>query len=270
MKIVYPISQADRHLAPILGNLIARHRHLEHEAIIMPTPSCFETAVEFKQLIEDSFNEVEIATLSLEPRGGWPSAPNTHFQKAAQHMLAYGSNPGNAGRFFWHEMDCTPLHGDWLNALINEAARKQAIYHGPYGTLPDGQFMLGTAIWPCDLWVRSKLLKFVAGQPFDIYMRHEVFRQSSESTILQHRWRTEKYVRRGANSKENPGQIIMSRCPEDRVHAPNEPLPIPEGTAMVHGCRDGSLAKLILKDTPAMPEEVTQGEPEPEFAATAR
>lgn len=268
MKIVYPISQSDRHLAPILGNLIARHRHLEHQAIVIPTPGCFETAVEFGNLIRDSFSDVQVTPLSFEPKAGWPEGPNIHFKKAAQIMSQFADAKGFAGKFFWHEMDCTPLTTEWVDKLIQEASIHHQPFHGPYGDLPDGKFMLGTAIWPCHIYLSSKLLRFAEGYPFDVYMRWETTPNSSESRIIAHRWRTEKYARRGANSKTDAGRLIMSRMEEDRKTKPEDPLPIPDGTVMVHGCKDGSLARLILKETPLPQQEEKTPEPEPEFAAT--
>lgn len=75
-----------------------------------------------------------------------------------------------------------------------------------------------------------------APDPWDVYLRWLMFRRGVEDSMLfRDHWKTQKYTR-----KEN-GQIVFQSCKdEDEIGV------IESEAVLIHGCKDGSLHRLII------------------------
>jgi hypothetical protein len=76
-------------------------------------------------------------------------------------------------------------------------------------------------------------------EPFDIRMRLEIVPHAHNTILIQHNWNTGNY-------REEGGKIVCDNLSGDPNLSHAKPY---DGHAVVvHGCKDGSLAKLVLAD----------------------
>lgn len=107
--------------------------------------------------------------------------------------------------------------------------------------------MVGTGIYHHEFGARSPNIGQIdrvmpwAGplEPFDIRLRHEIVPHAHNTILIQHNWNTGNY-------REEGGKIIC----DDLSGDPNlsHAKPYDGHAVVVHGCKDGSLAKLVLAD----------------------
>jgi hypothetical protein len=258
MNLVIPTSRFDTKLLPDLAKVIKKFGPYKgHRLIVVPTETAVQEANDFCASIASLFDAavVEPVTLNVE---GWPIAPNRMWREIALLMQRkYGQD-----HWFLMEPDVTPVADLWLQALDTEYKKSGKPYMGcivptrHVRRLPDGRterttigehMVGGVAIYPPYAASKSVLITTLDRQmvwareplePYDVRMRFEIVPHAKHSDSICHRWGTVNYAQDGDTVTCSPSP----NNPEGTDHSG----PIPAGTLVVHGCKDGSLAKLVL------------------------
>lgn len=256
MILAFPVSSADYKLLPTLSKVLAKFGpYAGYKAVIFPTREVENDAKKFVAEITPLFTQVDIQVIDLGITG-WPLASNRHFREVATHMGA--KYPGEAWYFF--EADNTPITADWLPKFDREFSSSGKAFMGKivptrgWSWNSDGKriqamgppHMVGTGIYHPSFAKKSVKLNSVdrvmpwagAPEPFDLALRDEIIPFAHNTTLIQHNWQTQNY-------RMDRGNLICDDTPavtEGTSHAETW-----DGDSVViHGCKDGSLAKLVL------------------------
>lgn len=262
MLFAIPVSQSDlpllRPFVDVLKFLGGLHRHT---LIFLPAPTVAGETAAIVTELNGLCGKLAVDAVAREPEGGWPDAPNMHFRDAVEQL----DKRGELGQpFMWLEADCTPLRAGWADRLELEYNRQGKWALGVVRPVSDvlrdkdgkptgeGDYMVGAGIYGANFKKWSCLYRYpVPKMPFDINIRFEVKKAGVYNTnLIESRGRTGNY-RINADGK--------IECDEA------SPLPTYPSLAgvvgdmafVVHGCKDGSLAKLVLSGSRAtqMPVE---------------
>lgn len=252
--LAIPVSAAGIHL---LDSNIAVLRHLggleRHRAIFFPTKEVSGQIAGAVDGLKTVMNAVGVHPLKDTPTGGWPAAPNKHFAAVVQVMVGVGTP------WLWWEEDCTATKQGWLDALETEYNLRKRPFLGMnvptrYTEGSPAAFgddhMVGCGVYPADfgrggnlpyghLW---KTLPHIPDVPFDIYQSGEIRKNLHNSELMQHMWGTVDFRKNAA------GDIICSPKPGNPEGSDHSGT-VHAKAAVVHGCKDGSLARLILSET---------------------
>lgn len=258
MRIVIPVSASDVHLLPDFTAALVNTGGLEdHYVTFVPTPTVVlevkEAAVKFEEVCPN----VSVIPLNEEPVGGWPAACNNHFAYAAK----IASTQAERLPWLWLELDSVGLEG-WANKLSNAYAnlgnnrsfmgfiqphfRISAATGKPVQAAGDDR-MSGVAIYPWDMAERQKfqfLLQDLgygnrtSGQGFDEYLRFEIKKNvRAHTNLIDDRWNTLNY-------RVENGQLVCDSGPKDRSERERGGIINPQ-SVLIHGCKDGSLHRLV-------------------------
>jgi hypothetical protein len=258
LALTIPVSKADIHLLPTFVQVCQHLGHFgKHRVIFIPTQEvaqdpAINLAVEHMKDVSDN---VSVVPLKFTPEGGWPKACNMHFNATVPIGSSTGCN------WYFCELDNTPLVINWLDILETDMNLAGRNYMGTvvptrYKQGINGTHMVGCAIYAHDMAKTASLWKFCHAQketPFDIYQRDELRPRWKASEKMQHMWGTVNY-------REVEGEILCDPDPKN-----------PEGTdhsgkvradvVVVHGCKDGSLAQLVISKPPRELEGATMSKP---------
>lgn len=256
MLIVVPVAASDHDMVSDFCQLIQSQGYLgpHHEVHVLSSPEATEDA---KALVE-AFSPVAdrpptLEVLETNPSGGWPRACNQHFRAAVYSVARRGVTTP----WYWFELDNTPLRSGWVTTLEQEYFRAAEPYMGvihptffrkrvdasdPGVFVETGRHMVGTGIYPPDLASRSTLLHYMVDTPFDVELQWEILSQGCHHTeLIQHNWGTVRY-----RKKRGDKEIVCSNKTEGM-----SPLvhngPVRRDAVVLHGCKDGSLARLLTR-----------------------
>lgn len=256
MILTIPVSSADSKLLPTLSKVLAKFGpYAGYKAVVVPTRDVENDAKKFVAEITALFTSVEVHVVDLGIIG-WPLASNRHFREVAKYVSA--KYPGDAWYFF--EADNTPVAPDWLAKLDREFSSSGKAFMGKivptrgWTWNTEGKriqamgppHMVGTGIYHPSFAKKSVKLGSVdrvmpwagAPEPFDLALRDEVIPFAHNTTLIQHNWQTQNY-------RIDQGNLICDDTPmvtEGTSHAETW-----DGeSAVIHGCKDGSLGKLVL------------------------
>jgi hypothetical protein len=264
VNLVIPTSRFDKHLLPDLALVLKKFGpYRSHKLIVFATETATQEANAFVESLRSDFDAVAVEhiTLGIE---GWPVAPNRMFRVMAETVITkYNDAP-----WLLFEPDCTPIKDGWLQDF--DLAYKKSgkpyfgcIVHTRVVKLnpdagdppPNEQHLVGgaAAIYPANAAARSTLLQSLDRQmpwsrlplePYDVRMRYEVIPYAAHNDLIAHRWGTINY------KATTDGYT----CENDPKNPPgtNHAFPVPSTAAVVHGCKDGSLARIILGTTEKM------------------
>jgi hypothetical protein len=237
MLVVIPVSAHDSGLIADfceIINFFAPYRG--HRLLVVGCPSAQSYVEDVFSKISNKFDSSELHLFSAKSPVGWPEGPNFYFQKTVEHLR------GGAHDWFWMEMDCTPVADRWLDSLSQEYAECGKPCLGVIQDIRSGEgiHLVGVAVYPknFDEVCPDSLRVASFDEAFDYYLRKELVPISAQSRLLQHNFRTHHY--RCTHS----GMLGV----EEARRRDNVRFDVPVGreAAVVHGCNDGSLARLIL------------------------
>ena len=242
MLVVFPFCLSEVPLARLLAEHLGRLGGCRgHRVLIATTPDAAHAAEELKSpLTAAGFDSVEALVLQGVAEVGWPGSPNQMFGEVARQLAV----ARNQDAWYYLEVDNTPLTADWLEALATEhhtAGRRfcgavvdtELLVDGQ--PVIDGQHLVGTGIYPADFFTQSALLAFVPDHlPWDIYMQWEILPETTATTLIQNNWSTQNYRR------DEHGRVV---CEAAKEHGKADP--VKPGTKILHGCKDGSLIRLL-------------------------
>ena len=247
MLLVIPVSEADVHMADdVMALMKAFGPYQHHDLLVVGSTENANDVNRIREALSPMFRKSEAHIFDC-PAKGWPLGPNFYFRASILHMFASGLLDQ---AWYWFELDNTPLKAGWLDALQTEYNLSQAIFMGAKQAtyyrdkddklVIDGHHMCGTAIYPADFTNRSSLWKFENGIAFDVWIQWEILPHLHDTKLMQHNWKTINYRR-------ERGQIVSDNfdMPHPDLHTNS---PIHPDAVVCHGCKDGSLAKLLLDE----------------------
>lgn len=252
MKIAIPVSAHDKHLLPDLTECLLKFGGLEEFPVILfPTPAAKDAAYEAAERLG-----AQTHVLGQDFYGGAPIACNNHFSAV---VFALGSM-GNTEPFLWMEADMLPRVPRWA-ALLQEDYRmggtpfRGAVVDTPYdenGKIvyrDNDRMLMGTGIYPANMERDERIKPLIVDLakpssmnpniPFDVYLRWPIYHMGvSHTELISDMWATRNYRMEGAN-------LVCDSVKHDRV-VRERGGPVSTKAVLVHGCKDGSLADIIL------------------------
>lgn len=247
MIIALPVSRSDISIFPALVNSMVKFGGFEsHRIIVLPTPSAASDATESSKALQSICRQFDIATLNIEPEGGWPQACNQHFAAALEKMHELRIDEP----FLWVEADCCFIQYNPVNAILTEyhMAKRPFLGHKrPTKEVmvgADGEHMVACGVYPADFYTRTRLWQFIRNdQPFDVWLRWEIAPHCHDTKLIQHCPRSVDYH----EILDPPARI--NGLPQDKGNL--TPFTVSREAVMVHGCKDGSLSKLVCGEKSA-------------------
>lgn len=271
MNLLITASHADYERMPQMAELLKKQGpYPGHGIVLLHTQDVpAQEAETFIDSVRSLFNSAKVVAITALARS-WPAGSAQCFIEVCRWAAMNATGP-----CYNFELDNVPMKKGWLDTLERE-------YHGagqPFmgcvvktRGFVDGQpvstgerHMVGTGIYPHDFAKRSVKLNSVARimawvktplEPYDIQLRHEIVPQAHHTNKIAHRFKTVNYRIEG-------GQLVCDNQPGN-PEAASHAAPVGADVCVVHGCKDDSLAKLVLAGT-AVPELTTKPAPEPEL-----
>lgn len=260
MKLVIPVSKADRHLIPdFIKSIEMFPAGTEHDVLIIGSKENEEHIVSLEKQIKHLFDTCEKHIIA-DSMLGWPMSCNFYFQQACAKLR----EEEDTDAFLWFELDTVPLKENWLDLISFEYyadttravkekrepmiyfGAKERVYEGRNGELlPEsvaGHRMAPVGVYSTEVCHAPVLNSLsMTNRHWTHVIQWYVVKRMKDSPIIQNNWRTDNY------RKEN-GEII---CDSKSNLAWNIHWnkPINDEAILVHGCKDGSLIKLLLNNT---------------------
>jgi hypothetical protein len=289
MLVIIPTHDGDIELAIAQAKLIkALGGAAGYKAKIVAAESTRPHKVgELRELLQESFHTVTVnivaavefrdpLAVAAEPHS---RAANSMFQLTVELLKA----EGNQSPWIWLEPDVTPVKKGWLEDLATgylqaQGAGKKILTHTlplrkyfferkklkdnggrEYGNLvlnctmiasdPHERYSPPVAVYPFDFHTLSTILPQARLEPWEFVCRYEVAPHLHDTEIIRHAIGSTQFIREG--------DFYHFELPAvDKTCLPQQPA---TNVAIVHGCRDGSLTKLVLESL-----QVEKKEPESE------
>lgn len=253
MNIAIPISNHDKHLLPTFVKV------LQHFGGLEDTPVCFFATPSAKAEAYEAATALNatVHTFEVDFAGGWPVASSSHFAATAFTLPKIGWN----GPWLWMELDMLPVQKGWLQALRNgyqlcgkpfmgNVVPTAWTEEGKLVVKEDDDMMMGCGVYPANMHADERFRPLLAdlvkppprnpNTPFDFYLRHAMRHAGfADTKLIADMWQTHEYKRTGKG-------ITCKPVPLDKPRRERGGL-VPSEAVIVHGCKDGSLAELLLR-----------------------
>ena len=233
MLVVVPVSSHDEPLIEDFCDIVRFFSlYKSHSLLVVHRPFDVKFGQTVFERLNRKFGESTIFEFPENGPIGWPSGPNHYWSETIKYL----ESKKNKMPWFWMEMDTTPIENNWLNSLSKEYELCGKLCLGSLIQLPGSScpHLDGVAVYPPDLRKICNSWKSISPEiAFDVWCREEIHKQSAQSKIIQQHFRSSDYMCR------NVGLWAKS----ERMQ--NEGI-IKKESMIVHGCIDGSLARLIL------------------------
>lgn len=259
MIYVFPVSLSDAHLIDPLCDVIGHLGGMKgRQVVVVSDPQSAKEAAHLNERLSKLDAKTQLHTFPQNFTQGWPQACNYYFL----YTVGYLTNKLRVGSpYYYFELDNTPVKDGWLERIGSEwgtavsqrksflgvvrdyvapNAQGQLVSHGP--------IMNGSGVYPPNFGKVSPLLRSLSktNLPWDVYMRWEICGPTKKPNVLDiskwvtFNWATENY------RMEN-GEIRCDIRPRpEGMFSSDKTYPITSDTVIVHGCKDGSLARLIM------------------------
>ncbi len=276
MLLCIPISESDKHLLDgFIACLQKFGPYNNHQLLVVGSPNVSTEIQDTELILRDLFASSSSLVFKKNYTTGWPHACNSYFFNTAAHV-EFELKPDPSVPWYYFELDNTPTKQGWLDELQADyiAARladgtkafmgvRQQTLVADLSTNQlksgTGSHMVGTGMYPIYLSKHSLLIKSiwnVPNIPWDVYMQWEIDNPRNSKLThtdkIQHNWGTANYRQDGAkivcdSTKDLPLGIAFNE-------------PIRKEAVVVHGCKDGSFAKILLGVAPkfTQPDIVTE------------
>lgn len=261
MRLCLPVSQSDIDIQKYLVDALVFFGNLEnHQITVFPSPSVAGQAAEICEPMRDLVMEgnYSVVPIGMEPTGGWPQACNQHFSAVMAHLI----DSGNQEPFMWVESDCCPKHPFWADTILTQFRESKKPFLGHTRETrevmegADGRHMVACGVYAHDFPQSTRMWQYTpANQPFDVWMRWEIAPRCHDSKLIQHCPRTRDW------SKTKQGVDLGVNKDDGQNWIPFE---LSKESVFVHGCKDGSLSKLLCGQAQntiqAPPQKMTEAE----------
>ena len=258
MKICIPTSAHDKHLLPAQADCLLKLGGLEeHQVIYFPTASAKDAAYDCAEKLG-----AQTHPLDRDFEGGAPVACNNHFAAVVNALGLMG----NSDPFLLMEPDMLPAPGAhrWADKLLEDYRMRGTPFMGNVVPTPfdDGgklvfvegdTMMMGCGMYPAHLERDERIKPLIADLakpewmnpkiPWDIYLRWAMkIIGVSDTPLIADMWATQNY-------RMAEGLLICDSVDHgDRVVRRRDGA-VSHRALLIHGCKDGSLAKLVLGNT---------------------
>lgn len=256
MNIAIPVSAHDKHLLLKFIEVLQHFGGLEDSTIcLFATPSAKQEAYDAAAKINAA-----VHTFEVDFAGGWPIASSTQFAATVFTLPKLGWN----APWLWMELDMLPVQKDWLQTLrrgytlcghpfMGNVVPTAWIEDGKLVVHDDDLMMMGCGVYPANMHADERFRPLLTdlikpapmnpATPFDFYLRHAM-RQAgiADTRLIADMWQTCEYRR-------TPNGIAGKPVPLDKPRRERGGL-VPAEAVLVHGCKDGTLAELVLAGSP--------------------
>jgi len=232
MLVVVPVSSHDEPLIEDFCDIVRFFSlYKSHSLLVVHRPFDVKFGQTVFERLNRKFGESTIFEFPENGPIGWPSGPNHYWSETIKYL----ESKKNKMPWFWMEMDTTPIENNWLNSLSKEYELCGKLCLGSLIQLPGSScpHLDGVAVYPPDLRKICNSWKSISPEiAFDVWCREEIHKQSIQSKIIQQNFRSTNYMCTNSgligDSKKKQNSVVRKEC------------------MVVHGCVDGSLARLIL------------------------
>lgn len=239
MLLVVPVSRHDGVLSEDFCDIVSFFAPYRHRLLVVSRPSDSEFAANVFQRLGCFFERAELHLFPEDGPQGWPLGPNFYWQSSIEYLR----DSQNVLPWFWMEMDTTPIEERWLDALEDEYMEcgKECLGVLQPNIGQNTKHLLGVAVYPprvdqiCTRWELAAKMSLA----FDVLCQKELVPVAANSRLLQNNFRTQYY----RCTNEGLRGIDMQFRPNGVTYDD----PVKPGVVLVHGCNDGSLARLILQ-----------------------
>ena len=252
MNIAIPVSNHDKHLLPTFVKV------LQHFGGLEDTPVCFFATPSAKAEAYEAATALNatVHTFEVDFAGGWPVASSSHFAATVFTLPKIGWN----GPWLWMELDMLPVQKGWLQALRNgyqlcgkpfmgNVVPTAWTEEGKLVVKEDDDMMMGCGVYPANMHADERFRPLLAdlvkppprnpNTPFDFYLRHAMRHAGFANTkLIADMWQTHEYKRTGKGITCKPVSLDKPRRERGGL--------VPSDAVLVHGCKDGTLAELVL------------------------
>lgn len=226
-----------------------------HKVTLAPAAGVKRDAEMAAETLREFCGEVTVLDLPFEGDGRWPQSPNMHWARTVDALSA----AKNQDPWFWMELDCDPVMPHWADKIEQgwRAGRKPFYgktvptpHRNEAGAIiiePGDLMMMGCCVYPPELgrFIRTDVLLVnlrngINAQPWDVFLRGEMRTKGwQESELIGDRWNTVGYTVDSGKLDCLPGPTQFKYRDHSRTDISQ--------AVVVHGCKDGSLGKLILE-----------------------
>lgn len=247
MLIALPISEHDASLLPNFAKVFAKFGGApEAEILIVSHVKNSELVEQYKFSVQDLFAKVNTHVFSEEGPDVWPKCGNHYFARTAIHVEQFFSKHK---AFYYMELDTLPLKKNWYEALCTEyithgklfmGVKSPVYYMHPDGesVVIDGEHMAGSGVYPVNISRYADKVLYDTSDNWAVHARVEIVREMHSCVTLQHNWRT-------CNYRIGYGSIICDDVP-NKLKGITCNKPVRPDAYLLHGCKDDSLATLLL------------------------
>lgn len=255
IKIVVPVSLSDVGLLEGWVNVFRALGGANHPVEFHPTPVVKAVATEAARALRDFCPSVTVHSTDKDFKGGWPKACNAHYG----HVMRSLALRGNDLPWLWNELDMLSVVPDAYDRISNEYVLTGG--RGAMGVImptikifnkgkPDQRvhvdqadlYMVGVGVYDpyyySDLGGISDQL-WNMEDPFDVVLRHYTKKAWRSTDLITTMSRTINY-------RVVDDEIVCDDAPGKENYELRAGI-VPHGTVLHHGCKDESLARLILE-----------------------
>lgn len=273
MLLVISVSRSDKQLIPNVEKALELFPPGNgHSLLIVGSPNVSSEMDELRGQISSYFTRDDVHLLDHDSFLGWPGACNYAFQQTCFHLREQGP-------WLWFELDCTPIKENWLST-IEEAYRLgptrfmgclERTYRGFNGELlseeEGGKHMAACGVYPPYAADTIVPLKGVSETdiPWWSFLQWYIAPFCSHTDLIQNNYKTQNYREQlvtGYNDFPDPipdhVDIDCDSC-NNTAWDNHYNNPISPNAVLVHGCKDGSLIKLMLNGAASPDHESKPG-----------
>lgn len=245
MLFVLPFCQWDEKKAlSLLEWMFQLHGQLDADAVAICTTGCTQRSQVYQALAKVFKRACVVPHLNpWEPvprkdtSTGWPGGPNAMFKATCKQMLnpsgmtvrGFPERVKEHDSFYYFEPDNLPLSPDWWQKINEEYDRVKAerpcmgalnVHDNRDwdGVHRKGEHLVGTAIYPRDIWNRIPLLHTAEHFAWDTWASEQICPLAHSTRLIHHNNRAKNYC----HPKQIPGECVV-----------------------IHGCKDDSLLNLM-------------------------
>lgn len=241
MLVVVPVSKHDWVLAEPFCNIVSFFApYKNHSLLVLSNPSDKQYADYIFDRISSYFLKSDIYIFDKDAPTGWPLGPNFYWKQCISYLI----NINNTTPWYWMELDSTPITNNWLDLVDGEYESCNKPFMGmiqkPIDRFDGPPYLVGSSIYPANIslfynsWHEVEHIKV----PFDVACSDHVINLCHESKLMKNCFRVSDFRCTNNGIRGKTMKASYCRFKYDSI--------IEDNVAVVHGCVDGTLAKLLL------------------------
>ena len=248
MLIVIPISESDKAISDKFCNILNFFGpYFNHEILFVYKSKDQELVNSVKEKISFLFKAAQDCIVDENVKTGWPHGPNAYWRETIKFLKKIN----NKIPWYWMESDVTPVKDNWLDEMESDYN-----YYGKpfFGCVSEASYdypfhLSGCAVYPPNISDYTNNWKWIHNSElaFDIICSAEIIKyQAFDSDKMLNYFQTQNYKLDNGRlfsfeKRHIPFDIGRQKDIEKKEIEINK-------TLVVHGCKDGSLADIIINN----------------------